>query len=76
VAFYRDGPGLLEVGGFEDHAGYSGAFLNSLAGVSPGLHDRRRSRTAGPAPRSAHNSATIGEKCPWLGQVVAMILIG
>jgi catechol 2,3-dioxygenase-like lactoylglutathione lyase family enzyme len=27
VAFYRDGLGLLEVGGFEDHAGYSGAFL-------------------------------------------------
>ena len=27
VAFYRDGLGLVEVGGFEDHAGYSGAFL-------------------------------------------------
>lgn len=27
VAFYRDGLGLIEVGGFEDHAGYSGAFL-------------------------------------------------
>ena len=27
VRFYRDGLGLVEAGGFEDHAGYSGAFL-------------------------------------------------
>jgi catechol 2,3-dioxygenase-like lactoylglutathione lyase family enzyme len=27
VAFYRDGLGLTEVGGFRDHAGYDGVFL-------------------------------------------------
>ena len=27
VAFYRDGMGLKEVGGFRDHDGYSGVFL-------------------------------------------------
>src|SRR3954452_5321878 len=27
VAFYRDGIGLAEIGGFEGHAGYDGVFL-------------------------------------------------
>jgi catechol 2,3-dioxygenase-like lactoylglutathione lyase family enzyme len=27
VAFYRDGIGLHEIGGFRDHAGYDGVFL-------------------------------------------------
>ena|SRR5436190_2350507 len=27
VAFYRDGIGLVHVGGFRDHAGYDGVFL-------------------------------------------------
>jgi catechol 2,3-dioxygenase-like lactoylglutathione lyase family enzyme len=27
VAFYRDGIGLTEIGGFRDHAGYEGVFL-------------------------------------------------
>lgn len=27
VAFYRDGIGLVDLGGFFDHEGYSGAFL-------------------------------------------------
>jgi len=27
VAFYRDGIGLMEIGGFRDHAGYDGVFL-------------------------------------------------
>ena len=27
VAFYRDGIGLTEIGGFHDHAGYDGVFL-------------------------------------------------
>jgi catechol 2,3-dioxygenase-like lactoylglutathione lyase family enzyme len=27
VAFYRDGLGLIELGGFRDHAGYDGVFL-------------------------------------------------
>jgi catechol 2,3-dioxygenase-like lactoylglutathione lyase family enzyme len=33
VAFYRDGVGLPEIGGFHDHHGYDGAFV----GV-PGTH--------------------------------------
>jgi catechol 2,3-dioxygenase-like lactoylglutathione lyase family enzyme len=28
VAFYRDGLGLPEIGGFRDHAGYDGVFLD------------------------------------------------
>jgi catechol 2,3-dioxygenase-like lactoylglutathione lyase family enzyme len=28
VAFYRDGLGLRQVGGFRDHAGYDGVFLD------------------------------------------------
>jgi catechol 2,3-dioxygenase-like lactoylglutathione lyase family enzyme len=28
VAFYRDGVGLTEIGGFRDHDGYDGVFLN------------------------------------------------
>ena len=27
IAFYRDGLGLTEIGGFRDHDGYDGAFL-------------------------------------------------
>jgi len=27
VTFYRDGLGLVEIGGFHDHAGYDGVFL-------------------------------------------------
>jgi catechol 2,3-dioxygenase-like lactoylglutathione lyase family enzyme len=27
VAFYRDGLGLVEIGGFRDHEGYDGVFL-------------------------------------------------
>jgi catechol 2,3-dioxygenase-like lactoylglutathione lyase family enzyme len=27
IAFYRDGLGLREIGGFSDHAGYDGVFL-------------------------------------------------
>ena len=27
VAFYRDGVGLTEIGGFRDHEGYDGVFL-------------------------------------------------
>lgn len=27
LAFYRDGLGLLDIGGFENHDGYSGVFL-------------------------------------------------
>src|SRR5947208_14696481 len=35
VAFYRDGIGLAEIGGFRDHEGYDGVFL---AGPGTGAH--------------------------------------
>ena len=54
VAFYRDGLGLREAGGFEDHDGYDGVFLaipgtgahlelTSAAGTAPRNRTRRRS---------------------------------
>jgi catechol 2,3-dioxygenase-like lactoylglutathione lyase family enzyme len=45
VAFYRDGIGLMEIGGFRDHDGYDGTFLAipgteaHLEFTSGGLHD-------------------------------------
>jgi catechol 2,3-dioxygenase-like lactoylglutathione lyase family enzyme len=45
VAFYRDGLGLHEIGGFRDHAGYDGVFLNvpgtgaQLELTTGGVHD-------------------------------------
>ena len=45
VAFYRDGLGLVEIGGFRDHAGYDGVFLNvpgtgaHLELTTGGVHD-------------------------------------
>jgi catechol 2,3-dioxygenase-like lactoylglutathione lyase family enzyme len=36
VAFYRDGIGLTEVGGFQDHDGYDGVFL-AVPGTSAHL---------------------------------------
>jgi catechol 2,3-dioxygenase-like lactoylglutathione lyase family enzyme len=40
VAFYRDGIGLTEIGGFRDHDGYDGTFLavravSARLGVDP-----------------------------------------
>jgi carbamoylphosphate synthase small subunit len=32
VAFYRDGVGLTEIGGFRDHAGYDGVLLSNGPG--------------------------------------------
>jgi catechol 2,3-dioxygenase-like lactoylglutathione lyase family enzyme len=53
VAFYRDGLGLTEIGGFADHDGYDGAFLEvpgtraHLEFTSGGAH-----RAAAPHPES------------------------
>lgn len=44
VAFYRDGVGLTDLGGFEDHDGYSGALL----GI-PGAHAHLEFTTGGTA---------------------------
>jgi catechol 2,3-dioxygenase-like lactoylglutathione lyase family enzyme len=49
VRFYRDGLGLLRVGGFRSHSGYDGVFL-----AIPGTHAHRELTTGGshraPAP--------------------------
>jgi catechol 2,3-dioxygenase-like lactoylglutathione lyase family enzyme len=42
VAFYRDGIGLVDVGGFRDHDGYDGAFL-----AVPGTHAHLEFTTGG-----------------------------
>ena len=53
VAFYRDGLGLVEIGGFRDHVGYDGVFLEipgtgaHLELTAGGAHD-----TPAPHPES------------------------
>jgi hypothetical protein len=49
VAFYRDGIGLTEIGGFRDHDGYDGVFL---AVPGTGAHLGIASRPAAARPRS------------------------
>ena len=52
VAFYRDGIGLPEIGGFRGHRGYDGVFLALPGARSPSrVHGGRRSRRAGAEPR-------------------------
>jgi hypothetical protein len=62
VAFYRDGIGLREVGGFRDHDGYDGVFLEIpgsdahlefTTGGEHGAHHGRRARRSGTTPRVA-----------------------
>ena len=45
VRFYRDGLGLVEVGGFSDHDGYDGVFLE-VPGTGPTSSSRRAARIA------------------------------
>src|SRR5918911_1846489 len=47
VAFYRDGIGLTEIGGFRDHDGYDGVFL---AVPGTGTHLELTAGGAHPAP--------------------------
>jgi catechol 2,3-dioxygenase-like lactoylglutathione lyase family enzyme len=49
VAFYRDGLGLREVGGFRDHAGYDGVFLE-LPGTGAHLELTSGGAHGAPAP--------------------------
>jgi catechol 2,3-dioxygenase-like lactoylglutathione lyase family enzyme len=49
VAFYRDGIGLTEVGGFRDHDGYAGAFL-ALPGTGAHLELTAGGEHGAPAP--------------------------
>jgi catechol 2,3-dioxygenase-like lactoylglutathione lyase family enzyme len=49
VAFYRDGLGLPEVGGFRDHDGYDGVFL-ALPGTGAHLELTAGGDRATPAP--------------------------
>ncbi len=49
VAFYRDGLGLREVGGFEDHDGYDGVFL-AVPGTGAHLELTSGGSHAAPAP--------------------------
>jgi len=49
VAFYRDGIGLSEVGGFRDHDGYDGVFL-AIPGTQAHLELTAGGRHGAPAP--------------------------
>jgi catechol 2,3-dioxygenase-like lactoylglutathione lyase family enzyme len=49
VAFYRDGLGLRELGGFRDHAGYDGVFLE-VPGTGAHLELTAGGGHAAPAP--------------------------
>jgi catechol 2,3-dioxygenase-like lactoylglutathione lyase family enzyme len=49
VAFYRDGLGLTELGGFRDHAGYDGALLE-VPGTGAHLEFTAGGREGPPAP--------------------------
>jgi catechol 2,3-dioxygenase-like lactoylglutathione lyase family enzyme len=53
VAFYRDGLGSKEIGGFDDHDGYDGRFPRRPRDRrAPGAHLRRRPRRPGTTPES------------------------
>src|SRR6188472_2252394 len=56
VAFYRDGVGLTEVGGFRDHAGYDGVFL---AVPGTGTHLELTSGGGHPVPASHPESLLV-----------------
>ncbi|HEY1507599.1 MAG TPA: VOC family protein, partial [Solirubrobacteraceae bacterium] len=49
VAFYRDGIGLTEVGGFQDHDGYEGVFLE-IPGTGAHLELTSGGEHGGPQP--------------------------
>ena len=49
VAFYRDGVGLRELGGFRDHAGYDGVFLE-VPGTGAHLELTSGGEHGAPAP--------------------------
>ena len=49
VAFYRDGIGLPEIGGFRDHQGYDGAFL-AVPGTEAHLEFTTGGDHGAPAP--------------------------
>jgi catechol 2,3-dioxygenase-like lactoylglutathione lyase family enzyme len=49
VAFYRDGIGLTEVGGFRDHEGYDGVFL-AVPGTEAHLELTAGGAHGAPAP--------------------------
>ena len=49
VAFYRDGIGMREIGGFRDHAGYDGVFL-AIPGTGAHLELTAGGGHGAPAP--------------------------
>jgi catechol 2,3-dioxygenase-like lactoylglutathione lyase family enzyme len=65
VAFYRDGLGLPELGGFRDHAGYDGVFLD-LPGT--GAHLELTAGGGHPAPEPHPESLLV----LYLGDEVAV----
>src|SRR4051794_18266986 len=62
VGFYRDGIGLIEIGGFRDHDGYDGVFL-AVPGTGAHLELTAGGGHGAPAPHpdrySSSTSATL-----------------
>ena len=59
VRFYRDGLGLAEIGGFRDHEGYDGVFLE-VPGTGAHLE-----LTAGGAHVAPHRTPSPSSSCTW-----------
>ena len=73
VAFYRDGIGLTELGGFHDHEGYEGVFLE-IPGTGAHLELTSGGDHGGPRPHPESllvfylgDDAAVGEVASRLG---------
>jgi ribosomal protein S18 acetylase RimI-like enzyme len=73
VAFYRDGLGLTEIGGFRDHAGYDGVFLE-VPGTAAHLELTAGGGEGAPVPHPESllvlylgDQAAVDEVCARLG---------
>ena len=73
TSFYRDGLGLIEVGGFHDHAGYDGVFL-AVPGTRAHLEFTSGGAHSGPEPHAETllvlylvDSAAVADALGWIG---------
>ena len=70
VAFYRDGIGLPEIGGFRDHDGYDGVFLD-LPGTGVHLELTTGGAHGGPEPHPESLLASPGATQPANAAIVS-----
>ncbi|HEY9718955.1 MAG TPA: VOC family protein [Trichormus sp.] len=73
VRFYRDGLGLQELGGFENHEGFDGVMLGSPNSMYHLEFTHCKAHTAGGAPSQDHLLVFyLPEREAWLGAVERM----